>query len=211
MSARSSSDRTVVVVRDSSETLDPLRFSSRAPQLVLVESIGTTAQVSALESTAPGAYRRVLGPYPGFVGRGAAIDPALKREGDGATPRGQHPLRTGFGALPDPGLALGWIRAHADLWWVDDPASSAYNLMVDMSSTSFDSPAWSSAECLLLSPAYDLAQVVGFNEEQVPGAGSAIFLHVATGGPTAGCVSLSLPDPTEVLRWERPGVEMLVL
>jgi L,D-peptidoglycan transpeptidase YkuD (ErfK/YbiS/YcfS/YnhG family) len=39
----------------------------------------------------------------------------------------------------------------------------------------------------------------------VPGAGSGIFLHVSTTGPTAGCVSLSESDLLQVLRWLDPS------
>jgi L,D-peptidoglycan transpeptidase YkuD (ErfK/YbiS/YcfS/YnhG family) len=39
----------------------------------------------------------------------------------------------------------------------------------------------------------------------VPGAGSAIFLHVSTGGATAGCVSLPSASLLAVLRWLDPA------
>jgi L,D-peptidoglycan transpeptidase YkuD (ErfK/YbiS/YcfS/YnhG family) len=39
----------------------------------------------------------------------------------------------------------------------------------------------------------------------VPGLGSAIFLHVDTGRPTNGCVSLARPELLRVLRRLRPG------
>jgi L,D-peptidoglycan transpeptidase YkuD (ErfK/YbiS/YcfS/YnhG family) len=39
----------------------------------------------------------------------------------------------------------------------------------------------------------------------VPGRGSGIFLHVQTGGPTNGCVSLRRPDLVRVLRWLSPA------
>jgi len=54
-------------------------------------------------------------------------------------------------------------------------------------------------------PAYDYAAVIAYNTARVPGLGSAIFLHVGTGGPTAGCVSLPEPEAIRVLRWLRPA------
>ncbi|WP_255443417.1 MULTISPECIES: hypothetical protein [Amycolatopsis] len=36
-------------------------------------------------------------------------------------------------------------------------------------------------------------------------AGSAFFLHVSTGGPTAGCVALAQDDLIAVLRWLDPA------
>ena len=61
--------------------------------------------------------------------------------------------------------------------WVDDSASSLYN-------THQRTPAngrWASAEKLLNQPAYNYAQVIGYNEARTPGRGSAIFLHVDQG------------------------------
>jgi L,D-peptidoglycan transpeptidase YkuD (ErfK/YbiS/YcfS/YnhG family) len=61
-----------------------------------------------------------------------------------------------------------------------------------------------SAESLWLeSHAYDIIVVIEFNTDPVvPGAGSAIFLHVASEdfGPTAGCVALRKQDLEAVLR-----------
>ena len=44
----------------------------------------------------------------------------------------------------------------------------------------------------------------------VPGRGSAIFLHVSTGRPTLGCVSLPLPQLVTTLRWLRPSPRPLI-
>ena len=58
------------------------------------------------------------------------------------------------------------------------PASSLYN-------THQRKPAngrWTSAEKLLNTPAYNYAQVIGYNEARTPGRGSAIFFHVDLGG-----------------------------
>ena len=54
-------------------------------------------------------------------------------------------------------------------------------------------------------PAYDHGAVIAYNTARSPGLGSAIFLHVSTGGPTAGCVSLPASQLVEGLRWLDPG------
>jgi L,D-peptidoglycan transpeptidase YkuD (ErfK/YbiS/YcfS/YnhG family) len=54
-------------------------------------------------------------------------------------------------------------------------------------------------------PAYDHGAVIAYNTGRTPGLGSAIFLHVSTDGPTAGCVSLPEGQLVEVLRWLDPG------
>jgi L,D-peptidoglycan transpeptidase YkuD (ErfK/YbiS/YcfS/YnhG family) len=56
--------------------------------------------------------------------------------------------------------------------------------------------------------------VIANNDARTPGAGSAIFLHVSTGGPTAGCISLPVGELLQVLRWldpaQHPTIKMAV-
>jgi L,D-peptidoglycan transpeptidase YkuD (ErfK/YbiS/YcfS/YnhG family) len=55
---------------------------------------------------------------------------------------------------------------------------------------------------------YDLIVVLGYNDQPVtPGAGSAIFLHVAAPGyaPTEGCVALARDDLEGLLARTGPG------
>jgi L,D-peptidoglycan transpeptidase YkuD (ErfK/YbiS/YcfS/YnhG family) len=179
---------------------------ARASQVLVVRSSGTRATVRACSRTTDGSYRTDLGPYSGYVGRSGVTSAASKREGDGATPAGVYPLRGGFGLKSNPGIPQGWFRVDSRDVWVDDPKSTLYN-------THQRKPAdgrWSSAESLANAPAYDYAQVIGYNEARRPGRGSAIFLHVATGGPTAGCVSLPRAALLEVMRWERSGAVIAI-
>jgi L,D-peptidoglycan transpeptidase YkuD (ErfK/YbiS/YcfS/YnhG family) len=89
--------------------------------------------------------------------------------------------------------------------WVDDPRSRHYNTHQVLPARG----RWRSAERLRI-PAYAYAQVIGFNEAGRPGLGSAIFLHVDTGRPTAGCVALPRSALLRVLRWQRPGGMVVV-
>lgn len=59
-------------------------------------------------------------------------------------------------------------------------------------------------------PAYDYAAVIAYNTARVAALGSAVFLHVGTGGPTAGCVSLPRAELIRVLEWLRPGKYPLI-
>lgn len=175
-----------------------------AEQVVLVDSAGAGATVRACRR-AVGGYRTELGPYDGHVGRNGVS--AAKREGDLRTPAGVFPLRGGFGAYANPGLRVGsWLQVDAQDVWVDDSASSHYN-------THQRAPAngrWASAEKLLNQPAYNYAQVIGYNEARTPGIGSAIFLHVDKGAGTAGCVSLPTEPLLAVMRWERAGAVIAI-
>jgi L,D-peptidoglycan transpeptidase YkuD (ErfK/YbiS/YcfS/YnhG family) len=59
--------------------------------------------------------------------------------------------------------------------------------------------------------AYRHLAVIAYNTNPVvSGRGSGIFLHVSTGRPTLGCVSLPLPQLLRTLRWLRPGANPLI-
>jgi L,D-peptidoglycan transpeptidase YkuD (ErfK/YbiS/YcfS/YnhG family) len=58
---------------------------------------------------------------------------------------------------------------------------------------------------------YDHALVIDYNRwPAVPGAGSAFFLHVANGAPTAGCVAVDDADLTAIMRWLDPAARPLI-
>lgn len=174
-------------------------------QVVLVDAHGSGATIRACERSGS-RYLLALGPYAGHVGRNGVS--SAKREGDLRTPTGVFPLRDGFGVRANPGLGAGsWLRVDASDVWVDDPESALYNTHQRLPA----GDRWGSAERLQLSPAYGYAQVIGYNEARIPGAGSAIFMHVDQGRGTAGCVSLPTSALLSVMRWERPGVVMAVI
>jgi L,D-peptidoglycan transpeptidase YkuD (ErfK/YbiS/YcfS/YnhG family) len=122
----------------------------------------------------------------------------LKREGDGATPRGRFALRCVLfraqGARPRTALNLKAI-SH-DAGWCDSPQDRNYNRPVRL-------PYPSSAEHLWRADRlYDVVVVLAYNERpRVRGRGSAIFMHVARGDfePTEGCVALRAPDLRRLL------------
>ena len=73
---------------------------------------------------------------------------------------------------------------------MDDPESRFYNRFAENQEAGKD---WTSAENLAsISPWYDYCLALDYNEEQVPGKGSAIFLHCLTDGDqyTSGCISI---------------------
>jgi len=142
-----------------------------------------------------------LGPYSGHVGYTGVTAPSGKREGDGHTPAGTYSLGFGFGVAPNPGLTVGWRQVRPGDVWVDDPTSSFYNTWQSEPSQS----RWRSAEALNQPGPYAIAQVVNYNTARKPNAGSAIFLHVDVGGPTAGCISIGRDPLAAIFRWERAG------
>jgi L,D-peptidoglycan transpeptidase YkuD (ErfK/YbiS/YcfS/YnhG family) len=123
------------------------------------------------------------------IGRGAIAE--TKVEGDGVTPVGRWPLRRVLyraDRLAPPETALPVSVIEADDGWCDDPGDPAYNRPVRL-------PYAASHERLQRADAL-------YDDPVVPGAGSAIFLHVARDdyGPTEGCVALALEDLLAVLK-----------
>lgn len=146
--------------------------------------------------------------WPCAVGRGAVGD--KRGEGDGITPVGRWPLRRVLyraDRLAAPQTALPCTAITPDDGWCDDPDDPAYNRPVRLPYPASHEK-MSRADHL-----YDVVVVLGHNDDPVvPGAGSAIFLHVARDdyGPTEGCVALALPDLLEVLRDATPGSAVTV-
>lgn len=123
-----------------------------------------------------------------------------KAEGDGKTPAGTYRFTMAFGLKEDPGTVLGYHRIDAQDYWVDDPESLYYNQLVNTRDTASD---WDSAEHMAASkPAYNYGLALSYNEERVPGKGSAIFLHCFTASPdkgSAGCIRLPEERARELL------------
>jgi L,D-peptidoglycan transpeptidase YkuD (ErfK/YbiS/YcfS/YnhG family) len=114
-----------------------------------------------------------------------------KKEGDKATPAGRFLLPFGMYRrdrikLPTTDLPMTPLRAaHA---WVDDPSDPKYNQLVELPYPSHTEELWRTDGI------YDLLVVVGYNMSPMqPGAGSAIFLHIARPdfSATDGCVAVS--------------------
>ncbi|HVF14023.1 MAG TPA: L,D-transpeptidase family protein [Acidimicrobiales bacterium] len=155
----------------------------------------TTAELTTWQRAA-GGWEAVHGPWPAHVGRAGFAPPGEKREGDGRTPSGAYGFEFAFGVQPDPGVALPYRRVTGpSIVWDDVPSSATYNMWVD----------GGVGESMYQSPAYDHGAVIAYNTARTPGLGSAIFLHVSTNGPTAGCVSLPAGQLVDVLRWLDPA------
>lgn len=129
---------------------------------------------------------------PCALGRGGIL--ALKREGDGATPRGAWHMRVVLyrrdrGLPPRSLLPIRPIRERDG--WCDAPDDRNYNRMIAH-------PYPASAERLVrVDHLYDIVVVLDHNQRpRNRGRGSAIFMHLARPGyaPTEGCIALSRRD-----------------
>jgi L,D-peptidoglycan transpeptidase YkuD (ErfK/YbiS/YcfS/YnhG family) len=186
-----------------------------APQSVTL--ITVVAPATDSEHAALSLYRRVngcfvlrAGPFPAWLGSsGLSTDHV---EGSPTTPSGLFRIgTTAYGALSDPGLALSYHRLTCGDWWDEDPTSNEYNRFVHVP-CGMAPPFGGDSEALWRAlPAYDYFAVIEYNAAPtIPGRGSAIFLHIATGKPTAGCVSLASGALLTVLRQLVPAQAPLI-
>ena len=170
---------------------------------VVASGYGTTVATLTAYQRQPGGWQQVFGPWEAHLGYRGFAPPGQKSEGDGRTPSGSFGFGFFFGVNADPGVQFPFRRVTGtNIVWDDDPSSPRYNQWVD--DTTADPGA--APEPMDNAPAYDYGAVIDYNvNPTVAGAGSAIFLHVSTGGSTAGCVSLPVDEVLQVLRWLSPA------
>lgn len=142
--------------------------------------------------------------FPCSVGRGKVRPAAVKTEGDMASPAGAWRLlwlywradRLACPATPLPALPLGPRQG-----WSEDPRDPSYNRPIRHPHP-FPADRMARGDRL-----YDICAVTDHNfDPVVPGAGSAIFVHLwrRPRWPTAGCVAFRRPDLEWILaRWGR--------
>ena len=180
-----------------------LKDVGSAQQVVIVTSSSWSTDVATLQTFEKdaGVWRAVFPAMAANIGRdGFSAD---KHEGDLRTPAGKYGFGTMFGQQASPGVKFPYRVADAKSVWVDDPSSPYYN-------TWREDVALSEGEDLANKKSYGTAYAyavdIAYNTNPVvPGKGSAIFLHVSTGGGTAGCVSIAQPNLLKVLRWLDPA------
>ena len=183
--------------------------TGESTQLVTVtapSSTATTGSLTAWQRAATG-WTPVLGPLParlGSAGTGAVT------EGSRRTPAGTYTLTEAFGRLADPGTALPYRVLDDQDWWVSDPASPLYNQHTRCAPGSCPFRESAGEHLVGQGAVYDHAVVIDHNRAGTPGAGSAFFLHVTDGSPTAGCVAVDRGSLTTLLRWLDPAARPLI-
>lgn len=131
------------------------------------------------------------------LGRGGVTTD--KVEGDGATPTGVFPLLRLFWRGDKITSILSDLPSQtisADDGWCDDPAHPSYNKPVKLPFDARHEKMWRADDV------YDLVIEIGHNNNPVvPGAGSAVFIHIAKPdyAPTEGCIALAKEDLLRLL------------
>jgi len=173
---------------------------------ISTNEMGTTYATARTYKRGEAGWQHVRGGMPARIGYNGLSLPARRREGDGTTPIGDYGFVYDFGSRPDPGVTgFQWRRLAPGSCWAG--TRTDYNRwVVRRPCAPADEDLWINQGL-----AYRYAAVIDFNYyHPIFGRGSGIFLHVGTGGPTAGCVSLPQHDLLSVLRWMRPGARILI-
>ena len=127
-----------------------------------------------------------------------------KREGDGKTPAGTFALKRGLCYVQDFVSYFPMEQYNERYMWDENPNSPTYNTLLrnPQPGTKGDR-IWDNHDLQ-----YRYIVVVEYNTDPViPGAGSAIFIHVwrAPGKPTAGCVGMAESNMKSVVEWLNPS------
>lgn len=143
----------------------------------------------------------------GWAGRAGFAPVGEKREGDGRTPSGSYTFTEAFGE-GDPGTRLRYrqLRSTGDCW-----GSTVTDKRYNRYFSGNCGPDDEDISAIMLSGPYQQAVVIDYNRRPVvPGHGSAIFFHVSSDKPTAGCIAIKLPALISVMRDLRPGDRMVM-
>jgi L,D-peptidoglycan transpeptidase YkuD (ErfK/YbiS/YcfS/YnhG family) len=183
----------------------PLPYQGSADQVVTVVAnspAATTATLTAWQRIA-GIWFRAYGPVSAYVGTDGV---GQASETTSHTPAGVWTLTEAFGIQANNGTRLPYRQVDTSDWWVSDTNSPYYNTHYRCAPGTCPFNEAAGEDLGKAGTAYNHAVVIDYNRHPaVPGAGSAFFLHVSTGRPTAGCVSIPTNDLDFVMRWLDPA------
>lgn len=164
-----------------------------AKQMLIVAAFSadaTDAWISLHEKQSDGSWHMVM-TSPGFIGKNGL---GKTREGDAKTPVGIFHFNRAFGIADDPGCAIPYVKVDQDTYWSGDPRDGyRYNELVNLKDLpGLDLESGDSEHIIDYPYHYQYCLNISYNEEGIPGLGSAIFLHcLAPAKPfTGGCVSI---------------------
>lgn len=193
----------------------PLRQPTGSAQqviTVLARSSGSTEATVQAWTAVRGGWQRHGAAVTAFVGaQGLTTHPSESRS---ATPIGSFTLTTAFGHYADPGTRLPYLHTTPSDWWISEPGR-LYNTHQRCSSGCAFATGAPNEHLYYETPAYNYAVVIDYNTANagtvVQGAGSAFFLHVSDGSPTAGCVSIPQASLIQNMQWLDPAKHPRIL
>lgn len=135
---------------------------------------------------------------PCIFGRGGIA--SRKKEGDGATPKGEFKILYGFyraDRIRHLSTNIQMIPIKENYGWCDDTNSPLYNRFIRLPSN------WRHENLWREDHLYDICLVLDFNlHPRKRNGGSAIFFHLKQpdNKPTEGCIAVSLEYMRKLLR-----------
>lgn len=190
------------------DVLSDPEIAADTDQIIVVRGQGGASVRAAYYQESDGVWSQVFETSGVWGLNGCSAE---KREGDKKTPVGVYRFNMAFGILDDPGTVFPYHKVRETDYWVDDPDSVWYNRMVDASQVE---KGWDSAEHLIeVDPYYNYALSLTYNEEAVPGKGSAIFLHCTTEGyaGSSGCICIPEPEMKQIIRQADEKTKIVIL
>jgi L,D-peptidoglycan transpeptidase YkuD (ErfK/YbiS/YcfS/YnhG family) len=187
-----------------------VRTAAGARQLIVVTAANAITTYATLQtfSIGPNGWVTANPAMTARVGYNGWLPKSQRHEGDGTTPEGIFSIgATMYGNSPNPGVRYAYHQLVPGDYWDENPATgSLYNTFEHSTNTNCAAnPFGGDTECLWRETApYPSFAVINFNIPATGASGSGVFLH-ASGGATAGCVSLGLSDLLTVLRWLDPA------
>jgi L,D-peptidoglycan transpeptidase YkuD (ErfK/YbiS/YcfS/YnhG family) len=186
----------------------PAAQAASAPLRVITVSApsatSTTATLDLWTASSLGGYWHAAGPVRAWVGE---LGVGQAREGIARTPAGVFTLTQAFGNQPDNGSALPYFQATRADWWDGESGTPQYNTHLHQVA----SPGPNSENLYDAGFVYSHAVVIDYNRFPVrAGAGSAFFLHVTNGEPTAGCVAVDAHSLDVIMRWLLPSAHPVI-
>lgn len=180
------------------------KVAQKTNQLIVVKASGSTATVTMHQRNSSGVWKQIMS-TSGYVGRNGI---GKTSEGDGKTPTGTFSIGRAFGVNSSPGTKINYTKINSTHYWVDDSDSKYYNQFVSTLDVTHD---WSSAEHLIKYPtAYAYALHIKYNPQNIPGKGSAIFLHCISGTGTSGCVAIPEANMKYVLKHLKSNAKIVI-
>lgn len=167
--------------------------------LIIIDTKENPIKLSVVRPANSKTNNEVIFVTDALIGRNGTT--YTKKEGDGKTPLGIFELGIVFGKHHRKDIVLDesmkYVKINNNLYWVDDINSKYYNQLVDITKVNAH---WNSAEHLIeYIIQYEYAIEIKTNPKNIPGNGSAIFIHCSNGKETAGCIAIEKEKMIELL------------
>lgn len=192
----------------------PAAQDAATTQLIVVDAVSmdeSDATISMHERDASGNWKEILA-TPGYIGEKGLCLPEEHSEDVTSTPIGTYHFNKAFGIAPDPGCAISYYQVTDDTYWSGDKREGRhYNEMVDIKDVP-DLDMTHSEHLIDCVYEYQYCLNISFNEEAIPGRGSAIFLHCQSRSVpyTAGCVAIPENMMKTVMQRVRPDCVIVI-